>query len=105
MIHLCRWDQPLRQNVGSQLAAELIRNGVEVVFGARNPTSEKTQAAVAAVPGAKAMSTADAATWCEALILAIPVSLRLQIREHAFAHTLEIAIEPPHLSTALLAPP
>ena len=59
-------------NVGSQLAAELIRNGAEVVFGARNPSSEKTQAAVAAVPGSKALTTAEAADWCTALILAIP---------------------------------
>src|SRR4051812_33911969 len=46
-------------NVGGGLGAALTAVGHEVVFGVRDPDSDKTRAAVSSIPGARAVSPAE----------------------------------------------
>ncbi len=57
--------------VGSALAQGWIKAGHEIVFGARNPSSDKVRKALTAT-GARAMSIADAVAWGDAALLATP---------------------------------
>ena len=58
--------------VGTALANGWQRTGHEIVFGARNPASAKVTDALAAVPGARAISIADSVRWGDVAVLATP---------------------------------
>jgi predicted dinucleotide-binding enzyme len=58
-------------NVGGGLAAGLTNAGHEVVFGVRNPGSEKARVALAAATGSRATSPADAALDADVVIFAL----------------------------------
>lgn len=58
--------------VGTALGKGWAKAGHEVVFGARNPTSDKVTKGLAAIPGAKALTIAQAVAWCDAALLATP---------------------------------
>src|SRR5438552_17281215 len=58
-------------NVGGGLGAGLAQAGHEVVFGVRDPNSEKTRAATASVGGARATNPAEAALDAEVVIFAL----------------------------------
>jgi predicted dinucleotide-binding enzyme len=58
-------------NVGGGLGIAFARTGHEVVFGVRDPASAKTLAAVAAAPGARATTPADAAEGAEVVVFAL----------------------------------
>jgi 8-hydroxy-5-deazaflavin:NADPH oxidoreductase len=58
--------------VGTALGKTWATRGHEVRYGARNPASEKLQAALAATPGASAMTIAEAVRWADAVVLATP---------------------------------
>lgn len=57
--------------VGSALAQGWLRAGHDIVFGARNPDSEKVNKALAAT-GARALPIAPAVAWSDAVLLATP---------------------------------
>jgi len=59
-------------SVGAALAKQWIRAGHAVVFGARNPDSEKLKSALEATPGARSASVAAAAESAEVVVLATP---------------------------------
>ena len=58
-------------NVGGGLGIAFARTGHEVVFGVRDPASAKTLAAVAAAPGARATTPADAVEGAEVVVFAL----------------------------------
>ncbi|HEY8819186.1 MAG TPA: NAD(P)-binding domain-containing protein, partial [Candidatus Limnocylindrales bacterium] len=58
-------------NVGGGLGTAFARTGHEVVFGVRDPASAKTLAAVAAAPGARATTPADAVEGAEVVVFAL----------------------------------
>ena len=58
-------------NVGGGLGAGFAQAGHEVVFGVRDPNSEKTRAATASVGGARATNPAAAALDAEVVIFAL----------------------------------
>jgi predicted dinucleotide-binding enzyme len=58
-------------NVGGGLGAGLTQAGHEVVFGVRDPGSEKTRAAQRSAPGSGASSPADAALDADVVIFAL----------------------------------
>ena len=58
-------------NVGGGLGTGLAQAGHEVVFGVRDPDSEKTRAATASVGGARATNPAEAALDAEVVIFAL----------------------------------
>ena len=60
--------------VGTALAGGFAGLGYQVIFGTRSVTSEKTRAALEAVPGSRAASFAEAAAAAEVAVLAIPWS-------------------------------
>jgi 8-hydroxy-5-deazaflavin:NADPH oxidoreductase len=60
--------------VGTALAKGFAELGYQVVFGTRDVHSSKTRAALAAVPGSRAASHADAAEECSIAVLALPWS-------------------------------
>lgn len=60
--------------VGVALAKGFTAQGYQVVFGSRDPEGEKMRAALAAVPGARAASFADAARAGQVAVLALPWS-------------------------------
>lgn len=57
--------------VGAALAQGWHKAGHEIVFGARNPASDKVRKATAAT-GARALSIAQAVAWSDAALLATP---------------------------------
>ncbi|HYF17900.1 MAG TPA: NAD(P)-binding domain-containing protein [Ramlibacter sp.] len=60
--------------VGTSLGRTWTGKGHEVRYGARNAQSDKVKAALAATPGAQAVSIAEAVKWAEAVVLATPWS-------------------------------
>jgi predicted dinucleotide-binding enzyme len=58
-------------NVGGGLATGLVRAGHEVVFGVRDPDSEKTRAALKAAPGSRATEPGPAAADADVVIFAL----------------------------------
>ncbi|HEY8635958.1 MAG TPA: NAD(P)-binding domain-containing protein [Candidatus Limnocylindrales bacterium] len=58
-------------NVGGGLGTAFARTGHEVVFGVRDPASAKTLAALAAAPGARATTPADAVEGAEVVVFAL----------------------------------
>jgi predicted dinucleotide-binding enzyme len=60
--------------VGTALAKGFAGIGYTVVFGTREANSEKTRAALAAVPGSRAASLAEAAKACSLAVTALPWS-------------------------------
>ncbi len=58
--------------VGSSLGKTWAGKGHAVRYGARNPGSDKVQAALAATPGAQASGIAEAVAWADAVVLATP---------------------------------
>lgn len=58
-------------NVGGGLGAGLAEAGHEVVYGVRDPGSEKTRAAVAAAPRSTATSPAEAVAGADAVVFAL----------------------------------
>eukprot|EP00605_Chrysophyceae_sp_TOSAG23-4_P000226 GSChrysophyteH1.ASY1.ANO1.263.1 assembled CDS len=79
-------------SVGSSLGGNLLKAGHTVVFGARDPSSEKTQAAVAKLPGATVLSVTEAVAGAEAVILAVP-GMRTQEQYNACAASLGAGAE------------
>jgi 8-hydroxy-5-deazaflavin:NADPH oxidoreductase len=60
-------------NVGSALGANWAQKGHDIVFGARDPKSEKTQAALQKIGAkARAATVADAAASADAIVLSTP---------------------------------
>ena len=60
--------------VGTALAQGFAGLGYQVIFGTRDVDSDKTRAALAAVPGARAASFAEAAAAASVAVLAVPWS-------------------------------
>src|SRR5690349_25033400 len=60
--------------VGTALAKGFAELGYEVIFGTRDVESDKTRAALAAVPGSHAASFAEAAAAASVAVLAVPWS-------------------------------
>ena len=58
--------------VGVALAKGFAGLGYQVVFGTRDAASDKTRAALQAVPGARAASPAEAAQAGDSAVLALP---------------------------------
>ncbi len=58
-------------NVGGGLGAAFAAVGHEVVFGVRNPASEKTRAALAVAPGSSAVSPAEAVRDADVVCFAL----------------------------------
>ena len=58
-------------NVGGGLGIAFARTGHEVVFGVRDPASAKTLGALAAAPGARAMTPVDAVEGAEVVVFAL----------------------------------
>src|SRR5207253_6922054 len=58
-------------NVGGGLGTGLAQAGHEVVFGVRDPDSEKTRAALKAAPGSRATKPGDAALDADVVIVAL----------------------------------
>ena len=58
-------------NVGGGLASGLAQAGHEIVFGVRDPRSDKTQAALNAVSGSTATTPGEAALAAEVVIFAL----------------------------------
>lgn len=58
--------------VGTALAKAWKQKGHDICFGARDTASAKVSAALAAIPGARAASIADAVAWGELALLATP---------------------------------
>jgi predicted dinucleotide-binding enzyme len=58
-------------NVGGALGAALSRVGHDVVYGVRNPASDKVQAALGGAQGANATGFADAARGADVLVFAL----------------------------------
>ena len=58
-------------NVGGGLGTALARAGHEVLFGVRDPGSDKTLAALAAAPGSRATSPGDAADGADVVVFAL----------------------------------
>ena len=58
-------------NVGGGLAAGLARAGHEIVFGVRDPASEKARSALGKVARARAMSPGDAVVDADVVIFAL----------------------------------
>ncbi len=58
-------------NVGGALGAAFRRVGHEVVFGVRDPDSDKTRAAMAASPGSRAESVASAMNDADVIVFAL----------------------------------
>jgi predicted dinucleotide-binding enzyme len=58
-------------NVGGGLGRALSAVGHEIVFGVRDPGSDKTQAALAAIPGARAVAPAEAVDGSDVVIVAL----------------------------------
>lgn len=79
-------------SVGSSLGRNLLKAGHTVVYGARNPSSEKTQAAIAKLPGATVSSISEAVAAAEAVILAVP-GMYTQEQYNACAATLGAGAE------------
>lgn len=59
-------------NVGQALGAGWAKKNHQVVFGVRDPNSDKTKAALKASSGATADTVANAIKRCEVVLLAIP---------------------------------
>lgn len=59
-------------NVGSSVGGAAAQAGHNVLFGARDPNSPKTQAALQSVPGAKALPIAAAVAAADLVLLAAP---------------------------------
>ena len=60
--------------VGTALAKGFSELGYRVIFGTREPEGDKTRAALAAVPGARAASFAEASAAAGIAVLAVPWS-------------------------------
>jgi len=58
-------------NVGGALGVALTAVGHDIVFGVRDPESEKTRAALVNVPGASASSPADAVERADVIVFAL----------------------------------
>lgn len=61
-------------DVGVALAKGFIANGYQVVFGTRDVANEKSRQALAAAPGSRAASHADAARAADLAVVALPWS-------------------------------
>ncbi len=62
-------------NIGGSLGSRWAEGGHDVVYGARDPNSDKTKAALAeSGPGARAVGLADAAAFGEVIVIAIPAT-------------------------------
>ena len=59
-------------NVGGTLGTAFARHGHEVVFAARDPSSDKLREAVERAPGARAAAVAEAAASADLVVLATP---------------------------------
>jgi predicted dinucleotide-binding enzyme len=58
-------------NVGGSLGAALTQAGHEVVFGVRDPDSDKSRAAIAAAAGSSAAAPRDAVTGADVVVFAL----------------------------------
>jgi predicted dinucleotide-binding enzyme len=58
-------------NVGGALGSAFARGGHEVVFGVRDPDSEKCRATLSAVPGSQAILPQDAVAGAEVVVFAL----------------------------------
>src|SRR5688572_2559851 len=58
-------------NVGGALGAALTKAGHEVVFGVRDPDSDKSRAAISAAPGSQAASPRDAVARADIVVFAL----------------------------------
>jgi predicted dinucleotide-binding enzyme len=58
-------------NVGASLGAALTQAGHEVVFGVRDPHSDKSRAAMSAAPGAGAAAPRDAVAGADVVVFAL----------------------------------
>ena len=79
-------------NVGSSLGGNLLKAGHSVVYGARNPSSEKTQTAIAKLPWATVTAIPEAVAGAEAVILAVP-GMSTQEQYNVCAATLGAGVE------------
>lgn len=62
-------------NIGGSLGSRWAESGHDIVYGARDPDSAKTKAALAeSGPDARAVSLAEAAAFGEVVVIAIPAS-------------------------------
>lgn len=59
-------------NVGSALGQRWAEKGHAIMFGARDPNSEKSRAVLANVPGARIGSVGEAAAFGDAILIAVP---------------------------------
>ena len=58
-------------NVGGSLGAALTKAGHEVVFGVRDPESDKSRAAISAAPGSSAAAPRDAVAGADVVVFAL----------------------------------
>src|SRR5688572_33400629 len=58
-------------NVGGGLGAALTQAGHEVVFGVRDPDSDKSRAAISAAPGSRAATPTDAVGDADVVVFAL----------------------------------
>ena len=58
-------------NVGGSLGAALTKAGHEVVFGVRDPDSDKSRAAISAAPGSSATEPRDAVAGADVVVFAL----------------------------------
>jgi predicted dinucleotide-binding enzyme len=66
-------------NVGGEIGALLAAQGHEVMYGVRNPNSEKTQAALSRTSNAQALSPQEAADFAELIVLSTEASVAIQL--------------------------
>jgi hypothetical protein len=59
-------------NVGGALGQRWAEKGHAVMFGARDPNSDKAKAALANIPGVRISSVRDAANFGDAILIAVP---------------------------------
>jgi len=74
-------------SVGTKLGARLLTAGNQVIFGARDPTSEKTLNAISSLPGSQAMSIPEAVNNSDIIILTVP-GMRTQEEYDSLSTTL-----------------
>ena len=58
-------------NVGGGLGAAFTQAGHEVVFGVRDPDSDKSRAAISAAPGSRAAAPRDAVAGADVVVFAL----------------------------------
>lgn len=69
-------------NVGSALGKGWLKAGHQVIFGVRNPTSQKTQKALTLIPNANIKTIEDASKNSEVVVISTPPEAILEIIPH-----------------------